>query len=66
MSGKSRKGRHLGSAAEPVPPEVAEYIRTVRLRRRIFGIQESEIWALVSEIQRYYQGGGDIRETAGE
>ncbi|MBQ6621506.1 MAG: hypothetical protein IJH75_01565 [Mogibacterium sp.] len=40
--------------AQAAEEEVLEYIRTVRLRRKLMGIDEAELWAVLSNIQRYY------------
>lgn len=35
--------------------DITAYIKSVTLRKRLFGVSEEDIWAIVSNIQKYYE-----------
>lgn len=35
--------------------KIAEYIESLKPRRKLFGIDEESLWVIVSNIQKYYE-----------
>lgn len=34
--------------------EIKEYLNTVKPHKRLFGIQEEDMWTIISNVQKYY------------
>lgn len=39
---------------ENIDEELIEYIKKLRFRRRLLGIDEKELWTVISNIQKFY------------
>ena len=35
--------------------EITEYIRSIRFKKKLMGIDEEDLWIVVSNIQKYYE-----------
>lgn len=43
------------SLPEPGRDDISEYITSVHFRKKLFGVSEEDLWAVVSNIQKYYE-----------
>ena len=57
--GNTAKSGDLASATD----NVAEYIKSVKLKKQLLGINEEDLWTIVSNIQRYYENRAE-KDTA--
>ena len=60
-----KKGNGPGGPGA-VDAEAAAYIRSVRLRRRLFGVDPQDLWTVVLNVQRYYEAKDRERTAAAE
>ncbi|MBR0373840.1 MAG: hypothetical protein IJH91_04875 [Mogibacterium sp.] len=60
------KKREESDVADELDVEAAVYIRSVRLRHRLFGVDPQDLWAVVLNVQRYYEAKDRERAAAFE
>jgi tetrahydromethanopterin S-methyltransferase subunit F len=58
-------GKNKGTTEEinekimPAQDEITKYIRSVQLRKQLFGVNEEDLWTVVSNIQKHYEKKAD-------
>lgn len=48
---------------ETTDTKITEYIESVKLKKKLFGVDEKELWVVVSNIQKYYEQRASETET---